>query len=108
LTKGNYDLTFSTLTFQDYSKDYLEGTDKSYPLPLGSFGVNCNVFEPHLVDWDYDEASGRFCLLVQGEDGDWAVLLVDRLEAYPNSEQGVPPRLPYPFVSGVETWGMVM
>ena len=40
------------------------------------------MFDPRLVDWDYDEVSGRFCLLVQGEgDGDWAVLLVDRVNA---------------------------
>ncbi|KAF9654047.1 hypothetical protein BDM02DRAFT_3182457 [Thelephora ganbajun] len=81
LTKGNHDLTFSTLTFQDYSKDYLAGKNRDYPLPLGSFGINYDMFEPHLVDWDYDEVSGRFCLLVQGDDGDWAVLLVDRLGA---------------------------
>lgn len=81
LTKGYHDLTFSTLTFQDYSTDYLEGKDANYPLPLGSFGINCDLFEPHLVDWDYDEVSGRFCLLVQGDDGDWAVLLVDRVKA---------------------------
>ena len=81
LTKGGHDLTFSTLTFQDYSADYLEGRDKDYPLPLGSFGVDCNLFEPLLVDWDYDEVSGRFCLLVQGDDRDWAVLLVDRVKA---------------------------
>jgi hypothetical protein len=81
LTKGEDDLTFSTLTFQDYPRDYLEGRDKSYPLPLGSFGINCSLFDPRLIDWDYDEVSGRFCLFVQGEDGDWAVLLVDRLKA---------------------------
>jgi len=81
LTKGDYDLTFSTLTFQDYPKDYLEGRGKDYPLPLGSFGIICDLFEPHLVDWDYDEVSGRFCLLVQSDDGDWAVLLVDRVKA---------------------------
>lgn len=81
LTKGAYDLTFSTLTFQDYSNDYLEGRDKNYPLPLGSFGINCNLPEPLLIDWDYDEVSGRFCLLVQGDDGEGTVLLVDRLES---------------------------
>ena len=81
LTKGVHDLTFSTLTFQDYSGEYLEGRDRDYPLPLGSFGINCDLFGPHLVDWDYDEVSGRFCLLVQGDDGDWAVLLVDRIKA---------------------------
>ena len=80
LTKGDHDLTFSTLTFQDYSVDYLKGRDRNYPLPLGSFGVECPLFDPHLVDWDYDEVSGRFCLLVQGDDGDWTVLLVDRFE----------------------------
>ena len=81
LTKGNHDLTFSTLTFQDYSSGYLEGENRDYPLPLGSFGVNCDVFEPRLVDWDYDEVSGRFCLLVLGDGWDWAVLLVDRVKA---------------------------
>ena len=81
LTKGDDHLTFSTLTFQDYSAHYLEGRDKNYPLPLGSFGVSCPLVEPHLVDWDYDEVSGRFCLLVQGDDGDWTVLLVDRAVA---------------------------
>lgn len=80
LTKGDYDLTFSTLTFQDYSNDYLEGRDKTCPLPLGSFGINCHISEPLLVDWDYDEVSGRFCLLVQGGDEDRAVFLVDRLK----------------------------
>lgn len=79
LTEGEYDLTFSTLTFQDYPNDYLEGRDEKYPLPLGSFGISCCLFKPRLVDWDYDEVSGRFCLLVQGEDEDLAVLLVDRL-----------------------------
>jgi len=79
LTQGAHDLTFSTLTFQDYSNDYLEGRDKDYPLPLGSFGIDCDLIGPHLVDWDYDEVSGRFCLLVHGDDGDWAVLLVDRV-----------------------------
>lgn len=81
LTKGDADLTFATLTFQDYSTDYLDGRNKGYPLPLGSFGVDCNLFEPHLIDWDYDEVSGRFCLLVQGDDGDVTVLLVDRVRA---------------------------
>lgn len=81
LTKGDHDLTFSTLTFQDYSSDYLEGQDSNYPLSLGSFGINCKTFEPHLVDWDYDEVSGRFCLLVHGDIGEWAVLLVDRVMA---------------------------
>ena len=50
---------FVTLTFQDYSTDYLEGNNRNYPLPLRSFGINCDLFEPHLVDWDYDEVSGR-------------------------------------------------
>ena len=81
LTKGDYDLTFSTLTFQDYSNDYLEGRDKNFPLPLGSFGINCDLFDPYLIDWDYDEVSGRFCLLVQGGHGSRVVLLVDRLKA---------------------------
>lgn len=90
LTKGNRDLTFSTLTFQDYSNDYLEGRDKNYPLPLGSFGIDCHdIFEPHLVDWDYDEVSGRFCLLVQGADGGWQVLLVDRLKSGRSVDLGV-------------------
>lgn len=80
LTRGDHDLTFATLTFQDYPTDYLEG-NKDYPLPLGSFGIDCNMFEPHLVDWDYDEVSGRFCLFVQGDDGDGTVLLVDRAKA---------------------------
>jgi len=79
LTKGDHDLTFSTLTFQDYSNDYVEGQGMDYPLPLGSFGINCDLIDSHLVDWDYDEVSGRFCLLVHGSDGDWAVLLVDRV-----------------------------
>jgi hypothetical protein len=81
LSKGDYDLTFSTLTFQDYSNDYLEGRNKDYPLPLGSFGINCMMLEPRLIDWDYDEVSGRFCLLVQGDDTDPVVFLVDRLKA---------------------------
>jgi hypothetical protein len=81
LSKGEHNLTFSTLTFQDYSDDYLEGRDVHYPLPLGSFGIKCDLSDAHLVDWDYDEVSGRFCLLVQGDDGDWAVLLVDRVKA---------------------------
>jgi hypothetical protein len=109
LTKGNHDLTFSTLTFQGYSNEYLEGKDRNFPLPLGSFGINCNLFEPRLVDWDYDEASGRFCLLVQSEDGDdWAVLLVDRLGVHPTSEQGVPSRLPSRDDSEVDTWEMLV
>ena len=81
LTKGDKDLTFSTLTFQDYPNDYIEGRDMDYPLPLGSFGIDCDLIDSHLVDWDYDEVSGRFCLLVHGSDGDWAVLLVDRVMA---------------------------
>lgn len=81
LTKGDHDLTFSTLTFQDYSSDYLKGRDRDYPLPLGSFGIDCDLFEPHLVDWDYDEVSGRFCLLVQDDARDCVVLFLDRVKS---------------------------
>ena len=81
LTKGDHDITFSTLTFQDYSNDYLEGRDRSYPLPVGSFGFDCDLPGPRLVDWDFDEVSGQFCLLVEGNNGDRAVLLVDRAKA---------------------------
>jgi len=52
LTKGDHGLTFSTLTFQDYSNSYLEGQGMDYPLPLGSFGINCDLTDSHLVDWD--------------------------------------------------------
>ena len=31
-----------------------------YPLPVGSFGVNCDLINSYLVYWDYDEVSGGF------------------------------------------------
>lgn len=76
----DYKLVFSTLTFQDCSKDYLEERDKNHPLPLGSFTINYNLFELHLGGWNFDEVSGQFCLLVESWDGNQTVLLVDRLK----------------------------
>jgi len=72
-------IAFETVTFSD---DAITGAKPAepggYPLPIGSFKITTGCSDPYLIDWDFDEVSGRFCLLVSNEDDVHSVLLVDR------------------------------
>lgn len=70
-------LTFETMAFRSES---MEGTSKEDdPLPIGSFWVDTGLSNPYLVDWDFEEVSGRFCLLVISNEHPVSfVYLVDR------------------------------
>lgn len=68
-------LTFETVAFR-HKFDF---ESEEYPLSIGSFWVNPGVENPYLVDWDFEEVSGRFCLLVTSpEPPGNHVFMVDR------------------------------
>lgn len=73
-------LTFETMAFHG---DSTQGdADGEEPLPIGSFWIDTGLSSPYLVDWDFEEVSGRFCLLVMSnsdsEHPPTYVYLVDR------------------------------
>jgi len=80
---SDHHLTFETISFRDDNNHrkrfdrYTNDTD-GYPVPIGSFSVDVGL--SHLIDWDFDEVSGRFCLLVADPDDlvVKSVCLVDR------------------------------
>jgi hypothetical protein len=60
-------------------KNNIDSDRDEYPLPIGSFSVDTSEFGNYLLDWDFDEVSGRFCLLILAPDfTSREVVLVDR------------------------------
>jgi hypothetical protein len=83
----DHHLTFETISFKDVHNPHnscevhSSGKD-GYPLAIGSFSVDTSLPDPYLMDWDFDEVSGRFCLLVVTNDPfTKSVCLVDRASA---------------------------